>query len=322
MATSGTVATTTIDTAALLEHSLRRCGILPSAQTPEIVLMAKENMYLLLLGLSNSGLNLWAVEKAFIGLNAGQPTYVTPAGTLDVLNVVFCTPTLAPVTFVGIATGGQATITSAAIIRVGFSFTSAYTGSIQIKSSGTLLTTLDSATYATGQYYWADLPVSTTGTVFTVESAALPYPVIADIKLATAVSELPVTPWSRDTYSVIPNKTMQSSVSTSYFYEKKLVPQITLWPTPNSTDTHLMIYRHRQPQDIGTLLQQVEIPQRWMDGFIWLLSARNCFEIPGIDPAKQTLIVQMADKVVLESEQSETDGMPIYVAPRIGVYTR
>jgi hypothetical protein len=59
-----------------------------------------------------------------------------------------------------------------------------------------------------------------------------------------------------------------------------------------------------------------------MDGFIWLLSARLCFELPGIDPTKQTLIVQMADKVVLEAEQSETDGAPIYLTPGIGVYSR
>lgn len=322
MATSGTVATTTIDTAALLEHSIRRCGVPPSAQTPEIIQMAKENLYLLLLGLSNAGLNLWAVEKAFIGLNVGQPTYTTPAGTLDVLNVVFCTPTLATVTFSTIAAGGQATITSASVIRVGFAFSSAFTGSIQLKCGGTLLTTLDSTSYVTGQYYWADLPVATTGTVFTVESAAAPYPAISDVKLATAVSELPVTQWNRDTYSVMTNKYVQGHPSTSYFYEKKLIPQITLWPVPDSADNHLLIYRHRQPQDVGTLLQQVEIPQRWMDGFIWLLSARLCFEMPGIDPAKQTLIVQMADKVVLEAEQSETDGAPIYLTPGIGVYSR
>lgn len=322
MATSGTVATTTIDSAALLEHSIRRCGVPPSAQTPEIIQMAKENMYLLLLGLSNAGLNLWAVEKAFIGLSDGQPTYTTPVGTLDVLNVVYCTPTLATVTFVGIAAGGQATITSAEVVRVGFSFTSAYTGSIQLKCGGTLLSTLDSTTYATGQYYWADLPVATTGTVFTVESAAVPYPVISDIKLATAVAELPVTQWNRDTFSVMNNKYVQGHPSTSYFYEKKLTPQITLWPVPDSSDNHLLIYRHRQPQDVGTLLQQVEIPQRWMDGFIWLLSARLCFEMPGIDPGRQTLIVQMADKVVLEAEQSETDGAPIYLTPGIGVYSR
>lgn len=322
MATSGTVATTVIDTAALLEHSIRRCGVPPSAQTPEIVQLAKENLYLLLLGLSNNGLNLWAVERAFIGLNVGQPTYVTPAGTLDVLNVVFCTPTLATVTFAVIATGGEVTVASSDVIRVGFSFTSAFTGSIQIKSSGTLLTTLDSASYVSGQYYWADLPTTTTGTVFTVESAVVPYPVISDIKLATATSELPVSQWNRDTYSVMTNKYTTGHPSTCYFYEKKLTPQITLWPVPDSTDNHLMIYRHRQPQDVGTLIQQVEIPQRWMDGFIWLLSARLCFEIPGVDAAKQGMIVQMADKVVLESEQSETDGAPMYINPGIGVYNR
>ena len=83
-----------------------------------------------------------------------------------------------------------------------------------------------------------------------------------------------------------------------------------------------MIYRHRQPQDVGSLTQQLEIPQRWLDGFIWLLAARLCFELPNVDPATQQIVVQMADKQVFEAEQSETDGAPIYITPGIGCYTR
>lgn len=325
MATSGTVATTVIDTAALLEHSIRRCGIPPSAQTPEIVQMAKENLYLLLLGLSNNGLNLWAVEKAFIGLNVGQPTYATPAGTLDVLNVVFCTPTLVTSTFAVGGFGGAATFASSDVIRVGFAFSADYTGTLIISTSTdgiayTPTTPLVSESYTTDQYYWVDLTASATCTNIAVEGSVVA--AVSDIKIVTSVSELPVSQWNRDTYSVMTNKYTTGHPSTCYFYEKKLTPQITLWPVPDSADNHLMIYRHRQPQDVGTLIQQVEIPQRWMDGFIWLLSARLCFEIPGVDPAKQGMIVQMADKVVLESEQSETDGAPMYINPGIGVYNR
>lgn len=325
MATSGTVATTTIDTSALIEHSVRRCGILPSAQTPETVLIARENLYLLLLGLSNSGLNLWAVEKAFIGLNAGQPTYVTPAGTLDVLNVVYCTPTLATVTFAAGGLGGSASFSSVSVVRVGFSVSTTFTGTMVISTSTdgityTPNTPLASSTYEAGQYYWADLAVATTCTNIGIDGATVAP--ITDIKVATAVAELPVTQWNRDTYSVINNKFQQGHPSTSYFYEKKLIPEITLWPVPDGDDNHMMIYRHRQVQDVGTLTQQIELPQRWLDGFIWLLAARLCFELPNVDPGKQTLIVQMADKVVLEAEQSETDGAPIYITPGIGVYSR
>lgn len=327
MATSGTVATTTIDTSAVIEHAFRRCKVLPSAQTPETVLIAKENLYMLLLNLGNRGLNLWAVEKAFIGLRQGQATYQTQAGTLDVLNVVYSQPTLVSATFSAIATGGKATITSTGVTRVGFSFSAAFTGALVIKSSTddvtyTTLTTLPSETYAVGQDYWADLPVLTTAGYFTVESAAAPFPAIDNIKLASATYDLPCTQWNRDTYAVMNNKQQQGRPSTSYFFEKKLIPLITLWPVPNNDNDHIMIYRHRQPQDVGTLTQQLEIPQRWLDGFIWLLAARLCFEIPSVDANVQQMVVQMADKQVFEAEQSETDGAPVYLTPGIGVYSR
>lgn len=322
MATSGTVATTTIDTAAVIEHAFRRAKIPPTQQTPETVLIARENLYLILLNLSNGGLNLWAVEKSFMGLRAGQAEYETPAGTLDILNVIYSTPTLEDVTFVAIAEGGEATIDSAAIIRVGFQLSAAFTGEVQLKSSGTLLATLSSTTYAADTYYWADLPVITTGTVFTIEAAAAPYPAVTDIKLVSQVVDLPLSIWNRDTWAALNNKQKQGRPSTNYFFEKKLTPNLTLWPVPNNDDDHLMIYRHRQSQDVGTLIQQIEVPQRWLDGIIWLLAAKIGFELPSVDPAHLQLLTQMADKMEFEAERAETDGAPIYITPGIGVYTR
>src|SRR5574343_98041 len=103
MATSGTIATTVIDTAKVLEHSVRRIGLIPSALTPEMWMIAKENLYFLMLNLSNRGLNLWAVEKAWIGLQSGKATYNTPAGTLDLVNVTYSTPTVDTSTLAAIA---------------------------------------------------------------------------------------------------------------------------------------------------------------------------------------------------------------------------
>jgi len=325
MTTSGTIATTTIDTAALVEHAFRRCRVLPSAQTPETVLSARENLYMLLLNLSNRGLNLWAVDKGFMGLIAGQATYDTPAGTLDVLNVVYTQPTLSTTVFAATATGGKSSFTSASVLRIGFKVTTAYTGTLTISTSTDDITyttnkTLDSATYATGIYHWVDLTGATTAGYVSVEDAAVP--AVSDIIVATALSDLPVTIWNRDTYAALNDKSVQGRPSTNYFFEKKVDPKITLWPVPNNSTDHLTIFRHRQAQDVGTLAQTIEIPQRWLDGIIWLLAARLCFELPSVDVALGQMVVQMADKQVFEAEASETDGAPIFITPGIGVYTR
>lgn len=328
MATSGTVATTTIDTAALLEHGIRRCKLIPSAQTPESIQVATNCLKMLCLNLSNRGLNLWAVEKAFMGLSTGKPTYTTPDGTIDVLNVVYTQPTLVTVAFSAITAGGKATLTTSTTIqRIGFKLSAAFTGQLLLSSSPddatyTVQSTLAPYTYVAGQYYWADLPTATAGLYFKVTSAAAPYPVVSDIQLASALYDLPVTIWNRDTYAAQNNKNQQGRPSTNYFFEKKLTPQITLWPVPNNSTDHLTIFRHRQVQDVGTLIQQLEIPERWLDGIIWLLAARLCFELPGVEDARIQLVMQMAQQQVFEAEGAEGDGSPIFLAPNIAVYTR
>lgn len=88
MATSGTVGQTTTKTSTIVEHALRRCGIPPELQTPEIVKVALNNLFFLLVHYANRGINLWCIEEGKIDLVAGTKTYVLPDGTLDLLNVV------------------------------------------------------------------------------------------------------------------------------------------------------------------------------------------------------------------------------------------
>ena len=327
MTTSGTVATTSIDTSAVIEHAFRRCKILPSAQTPETVLLAKECLYMLLLNMSNRGLNLWCVEKAFIGLDAGVKTYITDPGTLDVLNALYSQPTLSTTSFSATATGGNATLSSPAVnVRIGVKFSATYNGQLTISSSqdGIVFATdsnITSFSYSANKYYWFDLTNTSARLAYSVDGLVTSPPSIADIVVASAIYDLPMTQWNRDTYAAINAKNQPGRPSTSYFYEKKLTPSITLWPVPNNNYDHLTIYRHRQPQDVGSLTQTLEIPQRWLDGFIWLLAARICFELPNVSPETCSLVVGMADKQELEMEQSETDGAPIYLTPNTRCYT-
>lgn len=328
MSTSGTVASTVIDTSSLIEHAFRRVRVLPSAQTPETVLIAQECLYMLLLNLGNRGLNLWCVEKMIMGLQAGKATYITPPGTLDVLNVVHTQPVIISSTFSTTSTGATVSVGSSnKALRVGVKFNSSYTGKLTLGGSqdGVTFTTTDTIsanTYETGLYYWFDLAIIGTSNYYSVSGFGPSFPDISNFVVASSLYDLPLTQWSRDTYSAINSKTQQGHPAINYFYEKKLTPTLTLWPVPDSDINHLTVFIHRQPQDVGSLIQQLDIPQRWLDGMIWLLAARLCFELPTVDPQIAQMVVGMADKQVFEAEQSETDGAPIYLTPSIGVYSR
>lgn len=325
MATSGTIATTTINTATLIEHSLLRARVPLSSQSPEIIQKAQENLYFLLLGMSNNGLNLWCVDKGFIGLNEGQATYSLPKGTLDVLNVVHSQPTIASSTFSAITNGGKAqSSNSPSIVRIGWQFNAAYTGTLTISHSAddvtyTQVLSIASDTYSAGQWYYADLPAAINGSFVTLTGTAAP---VSAISLIVTSYDMPVSQWNRDTWAVMNNKDRKSHPATNYFFEKKIVSQITLWPVPDSSLNYIMFYRHRQIQDVGSLTQELEIPARWMEGIIWQLAMRIVFEMPEADTNLIQLISTMADKHEFEAELGETDGSTISISPGIRGYSR
>lgn len=233
MSTSGVVGGTRISVTRIIEKALRRCGLSPTSNTAETMETAREDLFMLLMSLSNRGLNLWCIDRQDIQLQAGQATYTLPTGTLAVLNLNLAIPT-----------GGG-------IVR-----------------------------------------------------------------------EVPLTPINRDDYSTLPNKGQASAQPVNYWFEKMREPRITLWPVPTDTTRYLVLYRHRQIEDIGDFSNEIDIPSRWLEAICWHLSLRLAFELPGVSAERLAAIQAMTQGMTLEVEGGETDDAPTYFAPAIGVYTR
>ncbi len=327
MATSGTVGTTVIDSAKVLEHAFRRCRVKPALQTPEVVATAMESLYMLLISLANRGINLWCVETDYIGLAQGQAAYDTPAGTIDILNLIYTQPTRSTGTDSQTATSITTNLGASTLIkRVGIkvsSVTASGTLTLAHSTDNAAWTTIQTETktdWATDTWYWFNLDPSVTDIYFKASfGAAVTF---SEFYLASALYDLPLTIWNRDTWSVINNKTQQARPATNYYYEKLLTPRFTLWPVPNNNYDHVTLFRHRQVQDVGSLSQSLEIPQRWFDGIVWQLCATICFELDMVDPALIPNILTMAAQNLINAEQNETDGAPIMLQPGIGVYSR
>jgi hypothetical protein len=145
---------------------------------------------------------------------------------------------------------------------------------------------------------------------------------VTDLFLSTNNREIVTSPFNRDDYANQPNKNSQSGTVTNYYFEKLVDPQVTVWPVPIADTNQLVLFRHRQLQDIGTLTDTLELPARWLESITWQLAVRLSFELPGIDPARRAEVVQMAGTMVAEVETGENDDAPIYFQPNIGVYTR
>jgi len=327
MATSGTVGQTVFDTATVIETAFRRCRVHPSKQTPEKIQIAKNALYLILVSSGNLGLNLWAVESAYVGLRNGSAIYQTPVGTIDLLNLVFSTPFRVTGTDSSTGAGISTDLGSATnVVRFGVrcSFVSAGdTLTISSSPDGVTWTTIRSVqsdSWVAGTYYWFTADPSVTAQYFKAEFALSA--TVSDFYLANRIYDLPVVQWNRDTWSLINDKQKQGHPSTNYYYEKLLRPQVTLWPVPDVDTCHLTMFLHRQVQDVGTLIQELEIPNRWFNSITWQLAELLCFEIEDVDPAVIPTVVQMSAKNRLEAENEESDGAPLYIAPKISGYTR
>jgi hypothetical protein len=325
MATSGTVAQTALDTAVILEHACRRCGVPAAAQTPEIVEIGKQNLYLLLLNLANRGLNLWCVERNFVPLTANQATYSLDSGTIRPLNVLYSQPTRASGTNTTTATSVSTALTAATgIVRWGFKLATGVTGTMLLESStnGITYTTAQSlASTAWGTtWHWYEVDPKVTAQYWRVTSSVAA--TFSEFYLASAVKDLPMTPFNRDEYTQQPNKHQSGAVSTNYYYSRTVSPSLSVWPVPDNSYDHLSVWRHRFVQDVGSLTQQIEVPQYWVEAVIWMLAARLTYELPNIDANRQNAVIQASQQFLLDAETAETDNAPVYIIPGIGVYTR
>lgn len=327
MTTSGTVGQTTFDTTSVIEHAFRRVKLSLTQQTPDTITLAKQNLYLLLMNLANRGLNLWAVEKQYVGCVTGQSVYRCPVGTIDLLNLIYSQPTRITGTDTSDATSITTELAGATtVLRIGVkvsAVTAADTLTLSHSPDGAVWTTISATAktdWATGTMYWFDIDPQVSDVYFKAEFAL--GATFTEFYLASSVYDLPVSPWSRDTWAAQNAKTQLGRPSTSYFFEKLIRPQVTLWPVPNNSYDYLTMYIHRQIQDVGTMMQSLEIPSRWYEAVVWQLSERLAFELPGVDPSLTQICVQMAEKYTNEVESEETDGMPFYIGPNIAGYSR
>ncbi len=324
MATSGTIGQTTFKTSAMLEKAIRRIGLLPAVLTPEIVNNALETLYMLLMSMSNRGLNLWCIDKQLVTLSPNQATYVLPEGTQDILNVLQSTPTLVTGTNTVTATDYQVDLgESTPLVRFGVRFSTRPTASFSLQHSadGVTWTTAEAFTDipANNELKWYDVDPSLNAQYYRLHSASH---VVDTLYLSTVNREVPLAAFNRDDYANQPAKNQLSQTPTNYYFEKLIDPQITFWPVPNDETRCIVLYRYRQIQDVGSLTQEVELPARWYEAVTWQWAERLAYEIPGVDPARRQEVINMAERMTLEVERGEGDGSPLYIQPQIRYYTR
>jgi hypothetical protein len=99
---------------------------------------------------------------------------------------------------------------------------------------------------------------------------------------ASTQADLNITRISVSTYATIPNKLTQARPIQVYIDRISPTPTITVWPTPDSSQTYTFVYwRLRRIQDAGNGVDTMDVPFRFLPCMIAGLASYLSLKVPG-----------------------------------------
>lgn len=141
----------------------------------------------------------------------------------------------------------------------------------------------------------------------------------AYIEYGTPPIDRIIMPISRTEYASYPNKTQQG-FPTVFWFDRLLSPTVTVWPTPDGTQTSLKYYKVDRLQDAnmnGT--QQVDVPPIWLEAMAYGLAERLALIWA---PEKVQIMKPMADEAYQIAANQNVETASQYISPQLSGYWR
>lgn len=355
MATSGTFNQTKINVDQLISYAFRDAGKTAEEMTPEYVDAARQALFYLLQNLSNRGVNLWLLENYLCGALNAQQQLVMPPGTIDVreANWVYIInsevaeflPTSNPdspavfdqnldlvsTSIIGDNWFGLEYQDAQPVFYVGFNgyaapgTTTTYNFAYEVSDDGVTWTTVEQLPETTlSDREWAYFNISTTPNYLFYrlrETVATTFS-IRQIVFSTSQQVIPLARLNRDDYWNLPNKQFPSERSLQYWFNRTIDPTMYLWPVPNNDFQMFQLIIEREMQDVGSLTNELYVPNRWIGSIQSTLSHKLALQLPGVDLARVQYLETIARQLENDASQEERDKSPIYFQPNISYYTR
>lgn len=327
MAVSGTISTTTFNTRRVIDQAFRRCRLPAQAISAEMQDYAKDILYLVLSEISNTKAPSWCVEKQIYPLYQGQSQVTLDVGTVDVLNANLRMPLEISGSAVSLPNSYTVSLDSSSgvINTVGVKWSAASVAiTFQVSDDALTWTTVgtQAAGNAAGTWTWVDFQLASAYLYFRITSTDVL--TMSEVYLGTSPQEIPLGVLNRDSFVAQSNKFYQGRPLTYWYQRDQINPVINLWPAPNADAEHqqLLVWRHRHIMDVGTLAQEIEVPQRWMEAIVSMLAAKVALETPTVDVAVIGMLDQKAAVAYSMALAGDNSGASSYIQPSIGCYTR
>ena len=359
MSYSNTYNKTKINVDQLISYAYRDAGKTAEEITPEYINAGKQALFYILQNSANRGINIWLQKIVVLGAQTNQQVLTMPPNCVDVLEanwVYIVNPTISsalpvdnsssPLLFDQTTNAdlslhatttlsenyfGAAYSQGTRIFYVGFnayapSGSATYNLDLQVSNDGINWTTWESlpeTTLAdrewayfgvdpTQNFYFYRLNNRTTGSTYSLRA----------IQFAQSQQVIPMARLNRSDYFSLPNKQFPSQRTLQYWFDRQIDPQMYLWPVPNNNYQVFSMILELQPQDVGSLTNELYMPDRAIPYFQAALSHKLAMQLPAVDMPRVQYLEKLALQARTEFEEEDRDKSPIYFQPNISYYTR
>lgn len=351
MAYSGTTNQTKINVGQLIEYAFREAGKPAEEQTAQYIDAGKQALFYILQNLSNRGVNLWMLENKLIGTVTDQTVITLPEGTIDVREAnwrYIVTPAISQAIPTTNPNAGnlfdQNLDTYATSTALQNYFGAGYTGGMRIYQIGfnsygnstynfvfetsqdgitwTVRETLPSITLKDREWYYFPIDPTPEYVFYRLRETVASTFSLRQLSFSYTQQDIPLSRLNRDDYWNLPNKQFESQRSLQYWFDRQITPQMYLWPIPNDDFQVFQLIIEKQLQDVGTLTNELYVPNRWIAAIQKQLSHQVAMQLPGVDLPRIQYLEQQANMWYEMAAAEERDKSPIYYTPNISYYTR
>lgn len=357
MATSGTLGLTTFTNQQMIDHAFRRCKMVEQQITGEHLQIALELLWLYTQTLVNKGIKLWNVQPIILPIYERNQTLPCPLGTVDTYTInlrnqqrVLGTATASEgvadnafdgdlttactqVAALGTITLDLGTDIVAAISTFGIMPNVSGTWDYVIEASNDnfvtsvpYITRTEQAVVA-NEWIWEDVQAPSRTTEFQywrLRATGTTVLDVIELVYQNTPNEIPMYKLNRNDYANLPDK-VSTGRPTQFWYDKQRIrPELELWPSPGFEFTFNQVtgYIQTQLQDVGTMVDELEVPDRWYLAIVCELARQLSREIKEVDPAIIPTVDADADRYLQDAWTGETDESEAYLRPNIAPYTR
>jgi hypothetical protein len=356
MAYSGTTGSTKVNVDQLISYAFRDAGKVAEEVTPEYINAGKQALFYNLQNLSNLGVNLWLLENQLYGAVTAQQQLYLPSTVIDVreANWVYVINSEAseylPVANPDAAIAFDQNLDTIATSTLGENFlgleyaqaqpvfyvgwnsyaapnqTTTYDLAYEVSDDGITWTTVQTfpqTTLADREWVYFNIEITPNHLYYRLRNVdALNTFSVRQIVFSTSQQVIPLARLNRDDYWNLPNKQFPSVRSLQYWFDRTIEPSMYLWPVPNNDFQMFQLVVEKQMEDVGSLTNELYVPDRWLPSIQASLSHKIAMQVPGIDGGKISYLEAYADKLFMQASNEERDKSPIYFQPNISYYTR